>query len=56
MFWINFEWLVFTKPYNFEADGDTIKLNRISRDLWVSMPPKYQGMAIVTELCMGKDF
>lgn len=56
MFWINFEWLVFTKPYNLEADGDTIKLNHTSREFWTDMPPKYQGMAIVKELIMWKDF
>ena len=46
MFWVNFEWLVFTKPHNFEADGDTIKLNDVSRQLWKDMPPAWQGMAI----------
>jgi len=50
MFWVNFEWLVFTKPYNFEADGDTIKLNDVSHQLWLDMPPAWQGVATTIEV------
>lgn len=50
MFWINFEWLVFVKPHSLEADGDTIKLNKVSKHFWINMPPRYQGMATTLEV------
>ena len=52
MFWVNFEWLVFTEPYNFKEDGDTIKLNPLSLQMWRDMPPCYQGLAIVISVMM----
>ena len=55
MFWINFEWLVFAKPYNFESDGDTIKLNKTSDFLWRNMPEKYRGMAITIAVILEND-
>ena len=50
MFWINFEWLVFTRPHSLEDDGDTIKMNDFTLYLWRSMPEKYRGMAIVIQV------
>jgi len=47
MFWLNFEWLVFTK---IEADGDTIHMDVETLSLWRSMPEKYRGIAIVLEI------
>lgn len=52
MFWIWFEWHVFTKPYIFEADGDTIKVNTTTDYFWKNMPEKYLGMAIVISVIM----
>ena len=54
MFWINFEWLVFTRPYNFEPDGDTIKLNEVSNHFWTSMPARYHGWAIALDVMLEK--
>ena len=54
MFWINFEWLVFAKPYNLGYDEETIRLNPLSLKLWQDMPHKYQGMAIVLEVTMER--
>ena len=55
MFWVWFEWMVFAKPYNFDDDGETIKLNKQSKRFWVDMPPKYQGMATVIEVIMENE-
>lgn len=55
MFWVNFEWLVFTKPYNFEADGDTIKLNDVSDMFWKAMPDKWRCMATVIAVVLEND-
>jgi len=55
MFWINFEWLVFTTPYNLEDDGDTIKQNETSLNMWKMMPEKYQGMAITLMVILEND-
>lgn len=52
MFWIWFEWQVFTEPYNLKDDGDTIKLNPLSMDMWVNMPPLYQGVATTLSVIM----
>jgi hypothetical protein len=54
MFWINFEWLVFVKPHNFLADGDTIKLNALSDYFWINMPKKYQGWAITLDVMLER--
>jgi hypothetical protein len=52
MFWINFEWLCFVDPPSLEADGDTIKLNKVSLALWRSMPKKYRGWAITLDIML----
>lgn len=50
MFWLNFEWLVFAEPHNLAADGDTIRMNALTLNLWRAMPEKYRGIAIVLEI------
>lgn len=53
MFWVWFEWQVFIKPHLFEADGDTIRLNKTSKFFWQAMPERYQGLATTLEVVLN---
>jgi len=50
MFWIWFDWQVWTPPFSLEVDGEHLKLNETTRIFFKARPEDAQVTAMLLEI------